>query len=87
MRGQFSRAVDTIVELTDEGLTARGYATFKGQNPDNLQGLSGRAGEGLARLAVRSWTSMEGEMTLEATHDEPSRSAARSYYAHRSSAR
>ncbi|SEG49223.1 hypothetical protein SAMN04489712_105521 [Thermomonospora echinospora] len=59
-----------LVELSDEGLTASGHATFEGRTPENLQDfLLGLAKDWRGWPGVRSWTSMDGEMTLEAGHD------------------
>jgi hypothetical protein len=59
-----------LVELSDEGLTASGLATFEGRAPENLQDfLIGLAKDWRGWPGIRPWTSMKGEMTLEASHD------------------
>jgi hypothetical protein len=58
------------VEFSDEGLTASGSATFEGQTPANLRDfVVGLAKDWRGWPGVRSWRSMEGELTLEASHD------------------
>ena len=59
-----------FVEVSDDGSAASGWATLEGQGPRTLrdflmwleQGWRGWPG-------ARTWTAMEREMTLEATHD------------------
>jgi hypothetical protein len=59
-----------LVELRDEPLSARGAVTFEGRSPENLRDfLVGLEEDWQGWPAVRSWTSMEGEMMLEASHD------------------
>jgi hypothetical protein len=58
------------VDLEDDGLTVHGWSSLDGQQAQDLPAF-------LADLVVRwrgwegtlTWTSMEGEMTLDATHN------------------
>jgi uncharacterized protein DUF6228 len=59
-----------LVEVGDEGLTAGGHSTFEGRTSENLRDfLAGLAKDWRGWQGARTWTSMEGEMTLEASHD------------------
>lgn len=61
---------EMLIELSDDGITASGEATFEGETAENLRDfLVGLAQDWRAWPGVRSWTSMEGQMTLEASHD------------------
>jgi hypothetical protein len=59
-----------FVEVSDNGIAASGWVTFEGKTPQTLRDF-------LVQLdrdwrgwpGTRTWTAMENEMTLEATHD------------------
>ena len=64
----YTHTVD--VELSDDGITARGPAAFSGRTPENLRDfLVALEKDWRGWRGARSWTSMEGEMTVEARHD------------------
>jgi hypothetical protein len=58
------------VEISDEGISARGPATFEGRTPENLRDfLLALERDWRGWPGTRSWTSLEYEMTVEARHD------------------
>lgn len=59
-----------FVEVTDNGIAASGRATFEGRTPQTLRDFLMRLAEDWQGWpGTRTWTAMENEMTLEATHD------------------
>jgi Family of unknown function (DUF6228) len=59
-----------FVEISDDGIAASGWATFDGQAPQTLRDfLTGLGEEWRGWPGTRTWTSMEHEMTVNATHD------------------
>jgi Family of unknown function (DUF6228) len=59
-----------FVEVSDDGITASGWATFEGRTPQTLRDfLAGLDQDWRGWPGTRTWTAMENEMTLEAAHD------------------
>ena len=59
-----------FVEVSDSGIAASGWATFEGRTPQTLRDFLMQLDEDWRGWAgTRTWTAMENEMTLEATHD------------------
>lgn len=59
-----------FVEVIDDGIAASGWATFEGQTPRTLRDfLTWLDQDWRGWPGTRTWTAMENEMTLEATHD------------------
>ncbi|GAB2515058.1 DUF6228 family protein [Nocardiopsis aegyptia] len=58
------------VELSDDGISARGRSAFEGRTPENLRDfLVALAEDWRGWPGTRSWTSLEREMTVEAHHN------------------
>ncbi|RKS06569.1 hypothetical protein DFP74_2207 [Nocardiopsis sp. Huas11] len=58
------------VELSDDGIAARGQAAFDGRGPENLRDfLVALEKHWRGWRGARSWTSVGEEMTVEAHHD------------------
>jgi hypothetical protein len=58
------------VQVGDDGISAEGSSTFEGLTRENLRDfLVGLDRDFRGWQGVRSWTSMEREMTVEAGHD------------------
>jgi Family of unknown function (DUF6228) len=59
-----------LVEVSDDGISATSTATLEGQGAENLVDfLVGLARDWQGWTGTRQWASMEGQLTLDASHD------------------
>lgn len=59
-----------VVELSDDGIAASGYSIFEGRGSEDLRDfLVGLEKDWRGWAGTRSWTSLERELTVEASHD------------------
>jgi hypothetical protein len=60
-----------FVEVSDDEITASGWATFEGRTPQTLRDFLVRLDQDWRGWpGTRTWTAPENEMTVEATHDD-----------------